>query len=225
MPPANSIFACRDIREVPREKAVAYARALQYWAEWNKLPTRGEPLLLARSVLGLREEVRWYLSYTDEEIFKRAPLLKEEESLQTPGPTDLPKAPSMPEPVPERRAPKFVGWENVLHPSWPVVAAGDIPWPTRTPRPKVDSETDPSDDIHEAASLHSKGPYSTWALTTDTCLGTRVTADPTLRLCWSNCLITCSWTGRSWSWTTSGHHAPRTGDSSGHHQHELQLYH
>ena len=31
MPPANLIFACRDIREIPREKGVAYARALQHW--------------------------------------------------------------------------------------------------------------------------------------------------------------------------------------------------
>ena len=30
MPPANLIFACRDIREIPREKVVAYARALQH---------------------------------------------------------------------------------------------------------------------------------------------------------------------------------------------------
>ena len=43
----------------------------------------------------------------------------------------------MPEPVPEERAPKFVGWEKVLHPSQPVVAARDIPQPTRTPRLKV----------------------------------------------------------------------------------------
>ena len=48
MPPANSIFACRDIQEIPREKVVAYARALQYWAEQNNLPARGEPHLLAK---------------------------------------------------------------------------------------------------------------------------------------------------------------------------------
>ena len=35
MPPADSIFACRDIRQVPQKKVVAYARALQYWAEQN----------------------------------------------------------------------------------------------------------------------------------------------------------------------------------------------
>ena len=33
MLPAESIYACRDIREIPREKVVAYARALQHWAE------------------------------------------------------------------------------------------------------------------------------------------------------------------------------------------------
>ena len=45
----------------------------------------------------------------------------------------------MPEPVPEGRALKFVGWEKVLHPSQLVVAAGDIPGPTRTPRLNVGS--------------------------------------------------------------------------------------
>ena len=69
MPPADSIFACRDIREIPREKLVVYARALQHWAEQNNLPARGEPGLLVRSVLELREEVKWYLSFTDEEVF------------------------------------------------------------------------------------------------------------------------------------------------------------
>ena len=70
MPLADSIFASRDIREVPREKVVAYARALQYWAEQNDLPTGGEPRLLAKSVLELMEEVKWYLTFTDEEVFR-----------------------------------------------------------------------------------------------------------------------------------------------------------
>ena len=93
----------------------------------------------------LREEVRWYLSFTDEEIFKGValPEEEEEESPQTPGPTDLPKAPCMPKPAPERRAPKFVEWEKVLHPSQPVVATGDIPRPTRTPRLKVEVRQTP----------------------------------------------------------------------------------
>ena len=38
-----------------------------------------------------------------------------------------------------KREPQFVGWEKVLHPSQPVVAARDIPRPTGTPRQKVGS--------------------------------------------------------------------------------------
>ena len=66
---ANSVFASQDIREVPMEKVVAYTRALQYWVEQNDLPTGGEPHLLVESVLELREEVKWYLTFTDEEVF------------------------------------------------------------------------------------------------------------------------------------------------------------
>ena len=69
MLPADSIFASQDIREVPREKVVAYIRALQYWAEQNDPHTRGEPHSLAKSVLELREEVKWYLTFTNEEVF------------------------------------------------------------------------------------------------------------------------------------------------------------
>ena len=66
---ANSILASWDIQEVPREKVEAYTRALQYWAEQNDLPTEGKPCLLVESVLELREEVKWYLTFTDEEVF------------------------------------------------------------------------------------------------------------------------------------------------------------
>ena len=40
---AKSIYACRDIREIPMEKVVVYARALQHWVEQNNPPARGEP--------------------------------------------------------------------------------------------------------------------------------------------------------------------------------------
>ena len=69
MPLADSIFASQNIREVPREKVVAYSRALQYWAEQNDLPTEGELHLLAKRVLELRKEVKWYLTFTNEEVF------------------------------------------------------------------------------------------------------------------------------------------------------------
>ena len=39
----STIFACRDIQEVWREKTIAYAHALQYWVEKSNLPTGGQP--------------------------------------------------------------------------------------------------------------------------------------------------------------------------------------
>ena len=141
MLPAESIYACRDIREIPREKVVAYARALQHWAEQNNLPAGGEPRLLAKSVLELREEVKWYLSFTNEEVFLGVALPKkeEEESLKTLSTADIPKVPCVLEPPLEERAPKFLGWEKVPHPSQPVVAAREIPQPTKASGPKVGS--------------------------------------------------------------------------------------
>ena len=141
MLPAQSIYAFRDIREIPWEKVVAYPRALQHWAEQNNLPAGGEPHLLAKSTLELREEVKWYLSFTDEEIFQGValPEKEEEESPKTLSTADVPNTPCVLEPSPEERAPKFLGWEKVLHPSQPVVATGEIPQPTEVSRPKVGS--------------------------------------------------------------------------------------
>ena len=113
IPPPDSIFASCDIREVPREKVVAYARALQYWAEQNDLPTGGESPLLSKSVLELREEVKWNLTFSNEEIFQgeAIPEADEERSSTTPSPTNIPKTPPVPEPQPKGRTPKFVGWD------------------------------------------------------------------------------------------------------------------
>ena len=99
----DSIFTSWDIREVPREKVVAYARALQYWAEQNNLPTGGEPHLLAKGILELREEVKWYLTFTDEEVFwgVAIPEVYEKKGLTTPSPADIPKTPPVLEPQPK----------------------------------------------------------------------------------------------------------------------------
>ena len=125
MPPAISIFASRDIREIPREKAIAYARALQYFTEQNNPPKRDQPCLLAESIVELRREVGFYLSFMDEEVFLGVDLPKEEES-SPPVPTtadiaattDIPGITNAPEvpPVP-KAAPKYVRWEMALHPS------------------------------------------------------------------------------------------------------------
>ena len=77
MPPASSIYACRDIHEIPLEKMVADAWALQHWAEKTNLPAGGKPCLLAESVKELREELKCYLSFSNEEVFKGLALPEE----------------------------------------------------------------------------------------------------------------------------------------------------
>ena len=80
MPQVQSIYASRDIREIPREKAVAYTRALQYYAERSDLQKRGQTHLLAESVVELREEIGFYLAFQDEEVFWGLDLPKEEDA-------------------------------------------------------------------------------------------------------------------------------------------------
>ena len=70
-------FASQDIREIPQEKTVAYARALQYYVEQSNLPRRSQPCLLVESVLKLREEVGFYLSFQDKEVFQGLDLPQE----------------------------------------------------------------------------------------------------------------------------------------------------
>ena len=136
MPPAQSIYMYRDIREIPQEKAVAYARALQHWVEEIDPPAGGRPHLLTKSVKELRDEVKCYLSFSDEEVFKGV-ALPEKEDDQSPEtlPTNVLKTPCTPEPAMER-SPKFLGWEKILHPSQPVMAASEISQPSKASRPR-----------------------------------------------------------------------------------------
>ena len=69
LPQPDPKFACQDIRESQLEKTVAYAQALQFWAEKANLPTQGQPCLLEGSVLELREEMKHYVSFPDEAVF------------------------------------------------------------------------------------------------------------------------------------------------------------
>ena len=57
MPPASSIYACRDIQEIQWEKMVAYARALQHLAEKVDLPAGGKLHLLAKECEGTEGRV------------------------------------------------------------------------------------------------------------------------------------------------------------------------
>ena len=126
---------------------VAYARALQYWVEKVDLPAGGRSCLLAESVKELQEEMSCHLSFSDEEVFKGVVPPKEMSAILTleadpqstmTAPASTPEKEAIAgvarEPVAKRRSPKFPGWEKVLHPSQPVVAAGQIPHLSRGPR-------------------------------------------------------------------------------------------
>ena len=141
LPPPDSIFACWDIQEIPHEKMVAYTCALQFWAEKVNPPTEGKPHLLVGSMIELWEEMECYLSFSNEDVFKGiAPpevtsiIPPEEVTLQsaqpTPAGTPAKEAAvdTTVEPTAEKRPlNKFPGWEKVLCPSRPVVAARQIP--------------------------------------------------------------------------------------------------
>ena len=129
-----------------QEKMVAYTQALQYWVEKANLPAGGRPHQLVESVKELQEEMRCYLSFSDKEVFKGVVPPEETSAIPTEEanpqsamtPTGTPEEQAtvgaVREPAAERRSPKFPGWEKVLHPSQPVVAAGQIPHPSRGPR-------------------------------------------------------------------------------------------
>ena len=136
MPLIISAFACGDIQEMPREKTVTYTRALQCLAEWNNLPKKDQPCPLAESIAKLRREVGFYISFTNEEVFWGVDLPEEEEN-QPSGPTtadaDTPGTTAAVETLPTWRVtPAYTGWDTILHPSQPVISAGEVPWPTRT---------------------------------------------------------------------------------------------
>ena len=78
LPPITSAFACRDIQEIPREKTIAYARSLQCFAEQYNLPRKDQPHPLVKSMIKLREEVKFYLSFMDEEVFEGVNLSEED---------------------------------------------------------------------------------------------------------------------------------------------------
>ena len=135
MPPVVSIFASQDFREIPQEKTIAYAWALQHWAKQNNPPVRGEPCLLVESVQELRKEVGSYLAFMDEEVFQGVDLPKEEgESTSLdPSTADVPLEHCS---MPEKKRPDYAGWKKILHLSWPIVAARETPRPMRESRPR-----------------------------------------------------------------------------------------
>ena len=120
---------------------MAYAQALQFWVEKANLPTQGEPCLLAGSIVELREEMKCYVSFSDEDIFRCVALPEEPPVTQSkeaapksaqPAQADSPVKEAVvkvtKESTKREKLPnQFPGWKEVIHLSRPVVATGQIP--------------------------------------------------------------------------------------------------
>ena len=134
LPPITSAFACQDIWEIPREKTIAYARAMQCFAEWHNLPRKDQPCPLAKSMIKLREEVKFYLSFMDEEVFQGVDLPEKDGDkplASTATATDPCGATAAEKTLPTWKVtPAYAGWDTVLHLSWPVMVTGEVPPPT-----------------------------------------------------------------------------------------------
>ena len=55
------------------QNTLAYAKALQYWAEKAQLPHAGQPHQLAACIKELRESTEPLMSFTDEEVLTNDP--------------------------------------------------------------------------------------------------------------------------------------------------------
>ena len=96
LPDASSCLLYEDYQLKPPWKTLAYAQALQYWAEKSNLPVPGEPHHLAMSI----HELRWHIRYTtfsDHDVFEgpahKLPEAEVEETTQ-PNPIEPPVADS-----------------------------------------------------------------------------------------------------------------------------------
>ena len=96
---------------------------------------------MAESVLELREEVGFYLSFQDEEVFQGLDLPQEEgdgsPAIAIMAVTEISDIADIPEASPAPKTiSKYPGWETVLHSSQLVCTAGETPPPTPVPRPR-----------------------------------------------------------------------------------------
>ena len=131
------------------------AKALQFWAEKANLPTEGQPHLLAGSIVELREEMKCYISFSDEDVFSGIALPEESPTTPPKEATPVGTQPTPPdspikettmnitmEPIAEKKPlNQFPGWEKMLHSSRPVVAPGQISPLLRGPKQRPHSQS------------------------------------------------------------------------------------
>ena len=131
LPVTNPEMPCQDYREGQPQKTLAYAQALQYWAEKANLPCPGERHLLVRCVQELRWAMRPFTTFIDHAVLEGAipNLGSPEEEAAQPQITLKEETPTRP-PTPAAALPNepAAGHE---HPGWmeihPAASVGSIP--------------------------------------------------------------------------------------------------
>ena len=87
----SSHLLYQDYQLKPPQKTIAYAQALQYWAEKANPPVPDEPPCLAMSIHELRWHMRRYMTFSDHDVFEGLvhglPEVEVEETTQ-PNPTE-----------------------------------------------------------------------------------------------------------------------------------------
>ena len=73
LPPPDPRFSTQDFHLKQPEKALAYAKALQHWAEVAKPPQLGEPCQLAECVKELRRCMRPLTTFTEKQVLSEDP--------------------------------------------------------------------------------------------------------------------------------------------------------
>ena len=147
------------------------------------LPAGVGPHLLAESMKELREKVKWYLSFSDEEVFQGVPLPKKEED-QSPEtlPADVPKTPCAPELATERRSPKFLGWEKFCIPLDQWWLLGKSPHHAR-PQGQEEDQPAPPGWTSKASSPSIEDSHPIQTLLASMGIGSHVDIDSTAWLC------------------------------------------
>ena len=134
MPPIISAFACQDIQEIPREKNGHICPSFAVPRRAKQPAKKGPTMPFDGEHSWTKEGVGFYLSFMDEKVFRRVDLPKEEKnqpSAPTATATDTPGITATVETLPTWRATlAYTRWDTILHSSRPVIAAGEVPWPT-----------------------------------------------------------------------------------------------
>ena len=75
LPQSEGNFTSQDYRLRQPRKTLAYAKALQFWAEKAQPPLAGKPHQLVTWIRELRESMKLLATFTDEDILANYPPL------------------------------------------------------------------------------------------------------------------------------------------------------